>query len=170
MLFYKYKYYTGHWQGVSGTNAISLRCQRQRKRNKMAEEGSSPHTTSIPDSDRTSTEKEASMERKRKYEFEECADLGKLIIESMKASLVASSRNFHRSKYVNHIENPYTKAYQYVEKHQVVAMLEVFDLKFLLLGFSTVYYLLNRLFFKEKQHGKKKKERIFTVPVHFTML
>ena len=95
---------------------------------KMAERGGSKTTLSDKDSQHLSDEKGADVVKKIKRDFDECAGIGKSVIEGIKASLLASSANFNKAKYAIPVENPYSKAYYYLEDNQVLAMLEVFDL------------------------------------------
>ena len=51
---------------------------------------------------------------------EDCRRIGKSCIENIKASLLASS-----AKYSITMEDPYLKAYKYLEENKVLALLEV---------------------------------------------
>ena len=51
--------------------------------------------------------------------------VGRNYIENIKASLLASSANFNRAKYAATLEDPYMKAYRYLEEHKVLALFEV---------------------------------------------
>lgn len=50
---------------------------------------------------------------------------GKSYIENVKASLLASSASFNRAQYAATLEDPYRKAYRYLEENKVLALLEV---------------------------------------------
>ncbi|CAB3983506.1 Hypothetical predicted protein [Paramuricea clavata] len=50
--------------------------------------------------------------------------VGRNYIENIKASLLASSANFNRAKYAATLEDPYMKAYRYLEEHKVLALFE----------------------------------------------
>lgn len=60
--------------------------------------------------------------------------VGKKYIESIKASLQASSANFNRVKHDTTLEDPYMKAYRYLEEKNVLALLEVCFIKFVFPG------------------------------------
>ena len=59
---------------------------------------------------------------KTKDEFRQ---FGKNYIANVKASLLSSSASFNRDKCASTFEDPYMKAYRYLEENKVLALLEV---------------------------------------------
>jgi hypothetical protein len=56
---------------------------------------------------------------------EEFRQFGRTYIENIKASLLSSSASFDREKYASTLQDPYMKAYRYLEENNVLALLEV---------------------------------------------